>query len=136
MNIKKFFVGLVLVVSIGFAAWSVTEPQRASENSATISPSLNVAVRILDDGPVATASGLTAGSVLEALQAVAARNNLVVRTKQYDFGVLVEQIGDRANTNDRAWIYFVNSVSGDVAADKKELNDGDVVEWKYIRPEF
>jgi hypothetical protein len=65
---------------------------------------------------------------------MAKQKNLGLKTKQYDFGVFVEQIGTIANTKDKSWIYFVNGKSGTVAADKQSLNAGDTIEWKYITP--
>jgi hypothetical protein len=59
-----------------------------------------------------------------------------LKTKIYSIGTLVEAIGSKENTSDLAWIYFVNGISGDVAADKKRLQVGDIVEWKYLKPEF
>jgi hypothetical protein len=35
-----------------------------------------------------------------------------------------------------AWIYFVNDESGQIAADQYQLAPGDIVEWKYIKPEY
>lgn len=64
------------------------------------------------------------------------QKSIVLKVKVYDFGTLVEGIGDKLNSNDLSWIYFVNGVSGDMAADKKPLKAGDKVEWKFIKPEF
>ena len=44
--------------------------------------------------------------------------------------------GGTENTKDLSWIYFVNGKSGEVAADKYELKNGDKVEWKYMKPNF
>jgi hypothetical protein len=77
---------------------------------------------------------VTASTPYEALKAIAAEKNLPLSVKQYEFGVFVEAIGDKKNTNETAWIYFVNGESGTVAADKLGLESGDRVEWKYIKP--
>lgn len=60
--------------------------------------------------------------------------NLDLQTQQYDFGVFVKSINGHESTADKAWIYFVNGESGDIAADKYILKLGDTVEWKYIAP--
>ncbi len=75
-------------------------------------------------------------TVFEALEKVAGDNEIELVTKQYDFGVLVESIGEIKNTQDQAWIYFVNDQAGEVASDQYELSDGDMIEWRYIEPEF
>jgi hypothetical protein len=59
-----------------------------------------------------------------------------IDTTEYDFGMLINSIGDKTNTDQLAWIYFVNGQAGDVAADKKSITNGDIVEWKYIKPSF
>jgi hypothetical protein len=63
-------------------------------------------------------------------------NNIEIDAEQYDFGVFVRSIAGFENTNERAWIYFVNGESGQVSADNQEVNPGDLIEWKYIKPEF
>ncbi|MBU0998539.1 DUF4430 domain-containing protein [Patescibacteria group bacterium] len=63
-------------------------------------------------------------------------NNFEIKVKQYDFGVFVEEIDGRKNTNEKAWIYFLNSVSATTAADTYLVSPGDLIEWKYIEPEF
>lgn len=77
---------------------------------------------------------IAAKNPYEALLTAAAKDKLEVGTKQYDFGIFVEKIGSTASKEDRAWIYYVNGKSGDIAADKKELKTGDSVEWKYEKP--
>jgi hypothetical protein len=63
-------------------------------------------------------------------------NNLTLKSKQYDFGVFIEGIGNFLNTKEKAWIFFVNGKSADNAADKIILQPEDLVEWKYIKPTF
>lgn len=88
------------------------------------------------DGKVATYSNVLAKNAYEALVIATAENDISLNSKEYDFGILVESIGDKKNTKDLAWIYYVNGKSAEVGADKYELKDGDVVEWKYIKPNF
>lgn len=70
------------------------------------------------------------------LKTVLEENNLTLKSKQYDFGVFIEGIGNSLNTKDKAWIFFVNEKSADNAADKIILQPGDLIEWKYIKPTF
>jgi hypothetical protein len=75
-------------------------------------------------------------TVFDTLEKVAGDNGIDLATKEYDFGVLVESIGGIKNSQDQAWIYFVNDQAGEVASDQYELSDGDMIEWRYIEPEF
>lgn len=85
------------------------------------------------EGSVELAEG---ENVFSLLQKVAGENDLEMETKQYDFGVFVQSIDGYESSADMAWIYYVNGESGSVAADQHELTNGDMVEWKYIEPEF
>ncbi len=62
------------------------------------------------------------------------QNNIPLEIKNYDFGVFVKSINALESSNEKAWIYFVNGESGQVAADKMDLKEGDLVEWRYITP--
>lgn len=62
------------------------------------------------------------------------QNNIQFETETYNFGVFVKSINGFESTGKKAWIYFVNGESGQVAADKMELKKSDIVEWKYIPP--
>jgi len=72
----------------------------------------------------------------DLLKKTAEVNNFEIKVKQYDFGVFVEEIDGRKNTNEKAWIYFLNTVSATTAADKYIVESDDLIEWKYIKPEF
>jgi hypothetical protein len=76
-------------------------------------------------------SSITAfGLLKEALDV----KQIAYESKAYDFGVFVNSINNQISGSDKAWIYFVNGQSGQVAADKYILKPGDVIEWKYIEP--
>lgn len=77
---------------------------------------------------IEAAEDTTAYAVLEEL---AGEKSWEIVTKDYEFGKLVEAIGGAANSQEKAWIYYVNGVVGDKASDKFELKAGDKVEWKY-----
>jgi hypothetical protein len=109
-------------------------------HTAPVSPSPTAAVKpavtvVLNTGEeISTVSGIPAENAYTALTVMAKQQNLDVKTKQYSFGVFVEQVGALANSKDNAWIYFVNGKTGIVAADKQSVVSGDMVEWKYIKP--
>lgn len=95
-----------------------------------------VTLTIVEEQSISTYSGILALTAFEALQSVAADKHILLKTKTYDFGIFVEEIGGKPNLKDHAWLYFVNGVSGDAAADKKILKTGDLVEWRYMEPTY
>jgi hypothetical protein len=88
------------------------------------------------DGNIVKSSTIQGQTVFDLLNKLVEENKIEIKTKQYDFGILIESIGGKPNTKDKAWIYFVNSESAQVAADKYLLKAGDKVEWRYIKPTF
>ncbi|OGG11690.1 hypothetical protein A2Z00_00685 [Candidatus Gottesmanbacteria bacterium RBG_13_45_10] len=90
---------------------------------------------VLDTGDkIASYDGIPAQTVFDALKEVSTQRHDTLATKQYDFGIFIEAIGEYANTKDNAWVYSVNGKSGEVAADKYVVKNGDIVEWKYTKP--
>jgi hypothetical protein len=132
---RKVFIALgVVAIFVVFASKTlfVRPPTVSTEIKITATPSVSVT---LDTGSaVATVSGISAQNAYQALEGAAKQQNLELITKQYDFGIFVQQIGVIANTKEKSWIYFVNGKSGTVAADKQNLHTGDTVEWKYMTP--
>jgi len=121
---------IVLITAVVLAAFLIFFPKAPIVRSPV--PSISV---ILDTGStIATVSGIQAENAFTALTTMAKQKNLELKTKQYDFGVFVQQIGTLVNTKEKSWIYFVNGKAGTVAADKQSLNAGDTVQWKYMTP--
>lgn len=56
-----------------------------------------------------------------------------VKSKSYDFGTMVESIGDVTASPTYFWAYSVNGQMGNISADKYILKDGDLVEWKFTK---
>lgn len=88
----------------------------------------------IDDGQKVATYSARADTPFEALDIVANQYAIPLQTKQYDFGVFVQKIGDKVSGSDMSWIYFVNGQSGTVAADRKTLSEGDRVSWRYVKP--
>jgi hypothetical protein len=74
---------------------------------------------------------VTATTAFEALEKIGQDQGWEIKTKDYDFGKLVEVINGVANTKAKVWIFYVNGEAGDKASDKFELKAGDKVEWQY-----
>ncbi|MCK5123013.1 MAG: DUF4430 domain-containing protein [Candidatus Pacebacteria bacterium] len=65
-------------------------------------------------------------------------NNVGVEyNNKYSYGVFIENISGIKNGDDgKYWQYYVNDILGDVAADKKVLEEGDEVEWRFEEVPF
>jgi len=75
----------------------------------------------------------SSSTVFSALLEIGQKNGFSVEYKQYpEMGMLVESIDYIANGQDGSyWQYWVNGKLAEVACDKKTLNSGDVIEWKF-----
>jgi len=84
---------------------------------------------------IVPAENSTAFSLLKEL---AQRENFEIEYKTYEgMGVFVESIAEIKNGMDnKYWQYWVNGELPMVAADKKEIKEGDKVEWKFAPASF
>lgn len=66
------------------------------------------------------------------------KNNIEVKyNNNYEFGAFIENIGKAKNGDGgKYWQYYVNGKLGEVASDKKILNVGDVIEWRFENVPF
>ncbi len=78
------------------------------------------------------------GTVFSGLLNYGEENNIGVEyNNNYDFGVFIESIAGIKNGDDgKYWQYYVNDTLGEVAADKKVLEGGDKVEWRFEEVPF
>lgn len=76
-------------------------------------------------------------TVFSLLKELAQRENFEIEYKTYEgMGVFVESIDEfKGGTDNKWWQYWVNGELPMVAADKKEIKEGDKVEWK-LAPSF
>ena len=70
-------------------------------------------------------------TVFDLLQQITKENKLALTKEKSDFGVMVKKIGDKENSQDHFWLYYVNDTMAEVGADQYQLKDNDLVEWKY-----
>lgn len=110
---------------------SPEEPSRTIAVPSTIDLSIDYG----DGNKITYNTQATEGTVYNLLKMIAIDNNIELDTESYDFGVFVKSIDEFESTAEKSWIYFVNGESGTVAADRYILESGDVVEWRYIKPE-
>lgn len=134
---KQKAILLIIVVLIALGAWRLVG--RGGEKEATLEAEedLGEVNLLVDYGEAETGTyaallcqtcSLTAFKLLQDYTE-AQEINLVFEDSE--FGVFVKEIGNKANTNDQYWLYYVNQEMGQVAADEKEIQAGDLVEWKY-----
>lgn len=132
---------LLIIMCIVLGVLFVKNGLEAKNEKKTVTSQTRVApsVSITIDTGKATeffTASVSATTPYEALVMGAEQGKRTVATKQYDFGKFVTGIGDVVSTTEYGWIYYVNAVSGNVAADKYELKPGDQVEWKFEKSIF
>src|SRR3989338_980046 len=135
---KKILIilGTVLVIGVlGFVWWEYQGISRVSLdkpissersldvnkaiNSATSTPVTATGEKVNIDfggGKLVTAK-VESSNAYEALVKAAKINNLQIERQEFKFGSLVTKIGDKANSNSFAWIYYVNGKTGQISAE-------------------
>lgn len=62
---------------------------------------------------------------------------LILETKTYDIGTMIEKIGDKKNGDDgKYWLYYLNGEMPQISADKYLLKIGDIIEFKFKNSPF
>lgn len=137
---KKFWLPLIASILLLIFGWQIIKQQKirlARKNEISEAETGEVKL-ILDFGDARVTTytlefcppcgGLT---VFDLLQQIAKENNLALTKEGSDFGVMVKSIGDKENSQDHFWLYYINDKMAEVAADQYQLKDNDLVEWKY-----
>ena len=89
-------------------------------------------VIIIDFGDGSKISGeVSAQTAFGALEQIAKSKGWSVEMKKYKYGLIVEKIGEKANSKEYFWSYLVNDKTGQIAADRQIIHSGDEVEWVY-----
>ncbi len=132
------FFGVILVMCIGISGFFLQQYVQAPQVSKQLSTQETqqkpiVSVTLDKNGDIATYSGVMAQTPYEALVEVSKKEGIPLVTKQYDFGIFVQKIGDLETGPDMAWIVSVNGKSLTVAADKETVKTGDMVQWAYTK---
>lgn len=75
-------------------------------------------------------------TVFSLLKELAEREDFKIETTSYaGMGILVESInGFKGGTDNKWWQYWINGKLGEVAADKKSVEEGDTIEWRFEVP--
>ena len=141
MNKKILYLIPVILLIFGGIYFVGTKNRSSTVNqplvTSTPAPENKTSVKIdFGNGQIIETNAIAGETAFEALKKAAENNQLELKTKQYDFGIFIESIGGKENTKELSWIYFINSKSGEIAADKYILKLGDLLEWKYVKPIF
>lgn len=67
----------------------------------------------------------------DLLQSFSKKTGMTFEEEKYEIGTLITKIDGLENTNEMAWIYYINEEPANVAIDKYTLQSGDLIEWKY-----
>jgi hypothetical protein len=134
---KKLLFIVTLLLAFGFTGWWIFRPSLVPPTSATATRPTKITITYDSGLPLTFTPALPAStSALTLLENVTRDSNIPLETKKYSFGTLVESINGLKNTPDKAWIYFVNGASAAVGADSYQVQPGDVIDWKYVTPQF
>jgi hypothetical protein len=137
---KKFFTFVLAIAGLIFlSVFFIPKPDNLPEQVVTTNEIQTEDTLLVIDYGEGNVSSYSLEIESEAtafslLKSITDKENIPIDTQQYDFGVFVKSIGGLESTAEKAWIYFVNTESGTIAADQMKINPGDVVEWKYISP--
>jgi len=134
---KKYILLIILFISLLAITGCVLVKDNQNTNQALSQP-LKETLLIIDNQPYKIDNDrLSDTSVYDVLFSVTGQNKIKLQTKEYDFGILVEAIGDKANGQaNKYWLYYVNGEMPMVAVNNYKLNPGDKVEFKFEESKF
>ena len=132
-------VAFVVIISIAFfGLWALAQFIEEADEPEPIDSPINVTLRIdygehMDEYQMQTVNN----TVYTLLTECAEDNNFSVGYTfwpGYD-AAFINSINGFKNGNDEMWWqYYVNGKYGEIGCDKKEIFDGDVVEWRFEEP--
>lgn len=76
-------------------------------------------------------------TAFDVLKEICEKNNIEISSAQYDIGVFIKSIAGRENgEGNKYWIFYVNGEMSQSAADKKIVNAGDAIEFRFQNNPF
>ncbi len=131
---------LVTIIAIAFVGlWSLAEHLRESDEVKPTDNPINVSLCILSGNWIIEYLDATTfnNTVYKLLLECSNRYNFSVSHTYwpgYD-SVFINSINGTENgENSMWWQYYVNDIYGEIGCDKKEIFDGDLVEWRFEDP--
>lgn len=76
-------------------------------------------------------SNVEAKNAYEAIAKVAQGKKWKLSTREYTYGLMAVEVGEKKNGDSGYWAYYVNGKPGPIAADRYIIHPGDNVEWKF-----
>ena len=130
---------LAVALILGLSVYIDRQGDLQNAPTEDVQETINISLSIEDiyvNKSISVAVGDTAYEVLQALDEE--DPELLLVAKEYPgLGILIEGINGKINgEDDKYWQYFVNGTMPQVGADKLELKDGDIVEWRYEVSQF
>jgi hypothetical protein len=133
-------VALVVVLALAFAGlWILSEQLREKDEVKSPGSPIEVSLIIHGDGwtinyhDVPTLNNTVFKILIECSQVY----NFSVDYKHWEGydSIFVNSINGTSNGQDNKWWqYYVNGEYGEIGCDKKEIFEGDLVEWKFEEP--
>ena len=144
---KNTFIKILIVIIVIFAGWMIfsnpiSRPVDEKETTDLLDREREAeeVVLIIDNGiqlRTFTAEFKEEMTTFDLLKNKTEEADLVLKTKVYDIGILVEAIGSEENGQDgKYWLYYVNGEMPMVASDKNKIKAGDKVEFRFEESTF
>ena len=134
---------VILVIVAGWALFSFTDLQlipqeKGQELTEEVKEEVFLVINYGEEPvPILKADFREGMTAFDLLEEKAEELKINLKTKNYDFGVFIETIGDKENGSEgKYWLYYVNGEMPSVAADRKELKPSDKVEFKFEKSPF
>lgn len=71
-------------------------------------------------------------TAFDLLQEASLTAGFVIESEEYDFGVLIEAINNKKNTqDDKYWLFYVNGELSQVTPDNVMINSDDIIEFIF-----
>jgi len=71
-------------------------------------------------------------TVLSALSRAVVEAKIKIETKKYEFGTIVNQLGDKVGgTDGKYWLYSVNGQDANIGADQYKLEGGELISFRF-----
>jgi len=123
-NVVAIIVFVSILALAGFYSAKYAKPATTTNSNAGATPTVETQQTFDYDCP----EGQTALAAL--------KDKATVQAQDSSYGVLVDSINDKANTDDQFWMFYVNGELSQIAPDQYNCKPGDKVEWRYEKFTF
>lgn len=145
-NQKRAFIIIIIAAAIfttgtiifDFHSPSETQPTNKKEKiDQTLAEKAVLTIDFGDKKETFRAETKKGATVFDFLKKATEEKNIQLKTKEYDFGIMITQIGKKENTKrGKNWLFYLNGERAKEAVNKIDLKPGDKVEFKYEKNPF